>query len=116
MANTLDGLRRHKLLTKELEAKLPPLYSQEDVDDPQVVVKFFSPYSGWTWYVTEGGVSGTTGRYTFFGLVVGHEPELGYFDLEELSNATAWGGGPAVERDLYWTPQPLSAVKEKHGL
>lgn len=107
---TLDGLRKHKLLTKELERKLPPLYSQEDADDPVVVAKFFSPYNGWTWYATEGGVSPATGRFTFFGFVRGFEGELGYFDLEELEAATVFGGVPAVERDLYWTPMPLSAV------
>lgn len=108
---TLDGLRKHKLLTKELESKLPPLGSQEENPDPLVVVKFFSPYTGWTWYATEGGVSPVTGRFTFFGLVKGFETELGYFDLEELSEAKVFGRVPAVERDLYWTPIPLSEVR-----
>ena len=43
-----------KLLTKQIIDDLPPLYSQENVDDPMVVVKFFCPWSNWTWYVVEG--------------------------------------------------------------
>ena len=62
--------------------------------------KLFSPYSNWTWYVTE--MDPVTG--TCFGLVEGFETELGYFDLTELSEVTVLGGVPAVERDLYWEP------------
>ena len=43
-----------KLLIPELRASLPPLYSQENVPDPVVHAKFFTPDSNWTWYVTEG--------------------------------------------------------------
>jgi hypothetical protein len=47
------SLRRHdmKLLTEELRKKLPPLYSNEHVDDPLAIVKFFHPLSNWTWFV-----------------------------------------------------------------
>lgn len=107
---TLDGLRRHKLLPKDVAAKLPPLGATENEDDPLVVVKFFSPYTGWTWYATEGGISETTGEYVFFGFVRGFEGELGYFALSELEEATAFGGVPAVERDLYWKPAKLGDV------
>ncbi len=34
-----------QLLTKEVQAQLPRLYSQEYVTDPLVVVKFFTPWS-----------------------------------------------------------------------
>ena len=43
-----------KLLTDELRARLPPLYSQEAEAEPMVYAKFFMPGTGWTWYVTEG--------------------------------------------------------------
>jgi hypothetical protein len=39
-----------KLLTEELRKQLPPLYSQEQVKDPMVLVKFFHPMSSMTWY------------------------------------------------------------------
>jgi len=41
-----------KLLTDELRAKLPALYSQEHEADPVVYAKFFLPGTSWTWYVT----------------------------------------------------------------
>lgn len=115
MATTTEphqGLRRHQLLTAEDRRTLPALYSTERAEDPTVQVKFFSPYSNWTWYVLEGGVSPETGRYTFFGLVVGMETELGYFDLDELASATVFRGTPAVERDTSWRSTPLSAVRD----
>ena len=71
-----------KLLTAEILAKLPPLYSQENVADPMVWVKFFHPASNWTWYATE--FDPTEGM--FFGLVSGLEEELGYFSLAELES------------------------------
>ena len=43
-----------KLLTNTLRAVLPPLYSQGEVEDPTVWVKFFTPDSSWTWFATEG--------------------------------------------------------------
>tara|TARA_Y100000296_G_scaffold86129_1_gene124749 strand:+ start:192 stop:467 length:276 start_codon:yes stop_codon:yes gene_type:complete len=87
-----------KLLTKELKKKLPPLYANEDKKDPDAIVKFFTPFSNWTWYATE-----FDGEDLFFGLVDGHEKELGYFSLNELESL-----GSKIERDLYWKPTPLS--------
>ena len=43
-----------KLLTAELRARLPALYTQEKIKDPVVHIKFFTPDSNWTWYATEG--------------------------------------------------------------
>ncbi len=96
-----------ELLTKELRAKLPPLYANEQVDDPVAVVKFFTPWTDWTWYATE-----FDGDDTFFGLVQGLEEELGYFSLAELRDVQ----GPAglrIERDLYFNPTPLSKLRRK---
>lgn len=67
-----------RLLTKELERKLPKLYQTEDVPmlDKLALARFFHPVSGWEWYPIE-----FDGLDTFFGLVAGHETELGYFYL-----------------------------------
>lgn len=94
-----------KLLTKAIAKKLPKLYSQDNNPDPMLVVKFFTPDSNWTWYAIE-----FDGEDTFFGYVEGFEAELGYFSLSELSNARGPLGLP-IERDLYWHPKPLSAVR-----
>jgi hypothetical protein len=96
-----------KLLTKEIRDTLPPLRAQENVDDPIVHVKFFTPDAGWTWFVTEGSSEGDD--FMFFGYVIGLEEELGYFSLSELQAARG-PLGLAIERDLYFTPGPLSEV------
>jgi hypothetical protein len=95
-----------KLLTEELRAQIPPLYSTEKESDPIVYVKFFTPWSNWTWYVLE-----FDGEDIFFGYVKGFEAELGYFSLSELEGIRGpWG--LKIERDLYFTPKPLSEVKK----
>ena len=109
--DTHSGPRRHKLMTKELAATIPPLYANDGVEDDAVVarVKLFSPYNGWSWYITEWEAE--TGQC--FGLVEGFETELGYFDLTELSEVTAFGNVLAVERDLEWAPQTLGEIRRR---
>ncbi len=94
-----------KLLTKELRAKLPPLYSTEKDKDPTAVVKFFTPDSSWTWFATE-----FDGEDRFFGLVDGFDKELGYFSLSELASARGPLGLP-IERDRWFSPKPLSECR-----
>jgi hypothetical protein len=102
-----------KLLTKALRAKLPKLYATDHLGMKAVAqVKFFMPGTGWTWYATEfDGVS------TFFGLVIGHEMELGYFSLTELETVRNQMGLLA-ERDRGFKPttlEKLQAHYSKHG-
>ncbi len=94
-----------KLLTQEIEKKLPALGST-DGTDADVIVKFFTPDSSWTWFATEYDPE----RREFFGMVHGMEKELGYFSLDELEEARGPLGLP-IERDLHWEPKPLSEVK-----
>jgi len=93
------------LLTKAIEKKLPRPYSTENESDPLAVVKFFTPDSSWTWYATE-----FDGSDTFFGLVDGHEKELGYFSKSELESVRG-PMGLHIERDLYFKPTRLSELK-----
>jgi len=106
-------------LTKALLKTLPALYSQENTPDPMVMCKFFTPDAGWTWYAIEGSPVDANGYYDtdkpkvdflFFGLVSGLEVELGYFSLAELKRVRGAFGLP-VERDLYFEPTRLSAIK-----
>jgi Protein of unknown function (DUF2958) len=92
-----------KLLTDDVKARLPALYSQEEVPAAKVkvVAKFFTPDANATWYATEGGPEGDD--YRFFGwadLGVGCG-ELGYFMLSELSGLRGLLGFP-VERDEHF--------------
>ena len=91
------------MLTKEIEKKLPPLYSQEEVRDPLCLVKFFTRWTYWTWWVIEYSPEDRLS----FSYVQGQEDELGYFSLNELESIT----GPAglkIERDLYFQQKPIS--------
>ena len=76
------------LMTDEMLKRVPELYSQEDIDleDKVVHAAYIIPFrSNWTWYMTEYDRS--TGDA--FGLVVGFEPEWGYFNIEELKELNA---------------------------
>lgn len=110
-----------KLLTKEIERKLPPLYANEEcaADEVKVIAKFFLPSGRWTWYATE-----FDGDDTFFGFVVsgfGSDcDELGYFSLSELAalraplrlGNTEIPGAVKVERDRYFGDHTLAEVME----
>lgn len=95
-----------KLLTKAIENKLAkfPLYSQEDKKEKEVIVKFFHPWSGWRWYVTEGELN-EDGDWLFFGLVEGSENEWGYFTLSELM---ALNNPIPVERDKWFEGKKIN--------
>jgi hypothetical protein len=96
----------HDLIPSWLAAQLPSLYTQEGVDDPTVHVKLFTPDSSWTWFVLEYSPT----ERLCFGLVDGHEQELGYFAVDELESVRG-PLGLRIERDLYFTPCPLSQVR-----
>jgi len=96
----------HDLLPAWLAADVPALYSQEHTPDPVVRVKFFTPDSSWTWYVVEY----SSADRLCFGLVDGFDCELGYFSVDELESVRG-PLGLRVERDLWWKPVPLSAVR-----
>ena len=102
--------RGHQLMTQKLADTIPDLGANANVADCDDIIapaKLFSPYSNWTWYITE--MDPENGQC--FGLVEGFERELGYFDLTELAETTVFGGVPAVERDLYWEPKTLGEIK-----
>jgi hypothetical protein len=97
-----------KLLTAELRASIPLLYSQEHVplQDRIVYAKFFFPAGNWTWFVTEGEEDGEDFR--MFGYVIGFVEEWGYFSLIELQSICV--SGLTIERDLYFTSGTFQEV------
>jgi len=109
-----------KLITKKEERLLPPLYATEYAKDPICHVKLFAPVGHWTWYLMEYDPA----RKVAFAFVVGHVNELGYVSIAELQSIKVRSGiivngekvtfGLPIERDLYWTPKPLSQVRELH--
>lgn len=96
-----------KLIPNTLLEVIPNLYSTEDVKDPICHIKLFTPDSNWTWYIIE---TSKEDKNLCFGYVIGHESELGYFNLDELENLTGPLGLP-IERDTSFTPTLLSVLK-----
>ena len=92
-----------RLLPDDIAKSLPPLYATENDDDPKVFVKFFTPDSSWTWFVTEFDPE----QRLCFGMVHGLDHELGYFSLDELESVRGPLGLP-IERDLFFEPRPRS--------
>jgi hypothetical protein len=99
-----------RLLPDELTRTIPQLYATEKEKDPIVHVKFFTPDSGWTWLLTEYDPE----ERRCFGLVIGNERELGYFLLDELEAVRGPLGLP-IERDLHWSPRPLSQCEPRES-
>lgn len=76
------------LMTYEMLERVPELYAQEDVAlaDKEVHAAYIISFrSNWTWYMTEYDKESADA----FGLVLGIEPEWGYFNLEELKELNA---------------------------
>ena len=76
------------LMTDEMLERVPELYAQEDVSlaDKQVHAAYIIPFrSNWTWYMTEYDRESKDA----FGLVLGIQPEWGYFNLDELKELNA---------------------------
>jgi hypothetical protein len=94
------------LLTKADVSKIPDLYetAESKIEDSIAYVKFFTPWSNWTWYVME-----FDGENQCFGYVKGLEDELGYFSLRELE-ALQGPFGLRVERDASFQPKPFREI------
>lgn len=90
----------------ELRALVPPLHSQEGIDDPIVHLKFFTK-SGLIWYATEG--SPEENDFVFFGFVIGAEEEWGEFSLSELIACAR--SGLAIQRDVHFKPERFSHIR-----
>ena len=97
-----------RLMTKELEKRFLKVGSQEEVEDPVIVAKFFNPHGAGTWYATEYDPKDKM----FFGYVSifgDWNDEWGYFSLAELQSYVGpWGLG--IERDRYWDEAKESTV------
>jgi len=95
-----------KLLTKEILKQLPQLGETDNQIDPVAVVRFFNPCGIGTWWACE--FDPETG--IFFGKADLGFPELGSFSLQELESYVG-PLGLGIERDLYFTPKPISQCK-----
>jgi hypothetical protein len=101
-----------QLLTQQIKAGMPKLRETESIplDEKIARVKFFTPWTGWTWYGVE-----FDGEDLFWGLVDGDFVEWGYFSLRELQSARG-PLGLTIERDKFWEPKTIARVKAEEGL
>jgi hypothetical protein len=100
-----------KLLTKEIEKKLPGL-SDELGSDPIAQVHYFNPTGIGNWF----GMAYDPDSRIMFGYVSlfgDHNDELGDFSLIELEEFKGMFG-LGIERDLHWKPTPLSQIKAEY--
>lgn len=98
-----------RLLPPSVAATLPPLRSTEG-RDPLVLVKFFDPCGRWTLYVTEFDPVDRL-LFGYCRSPLGPDcDEYGYSSLDEIEE-TKNRLGLGMERDLHWTPCPLSKVR-----
>ena len=102
----------YQFFPDDLKAQMPKLYSQEGSKDPMVYSKWFTPWSSWSWYATEGEQQDE--QYICFGYVIGQDREWGYFSVTELESITG-PMGLKIERDIHFTPKPKSQVAEIHS-
>ena len=95
-----------KLLTKENLKALPAQGSTIGQGENAIAqVKFFTPWSNWTWYAVEYNPEAKL----FYGLVDGYDKEVGYFGLEELEDVIG-PMGLKIERDRYFDPTPIKEL------
>ena len=97
-----------KLITKEIQKKLPNLYAMESEDPSNVKVplKLFNPCGAATWFITE--MDPETGvMFGWCDLGMGM-PELGYVNLDELKSVRL-PFGLKIERDIHWNPNTTLA-------
>lgn len=97
-----------KLMTDELERRFAQVGSQEQVEDPLIIAKFFNPAGAGTWYATEYDPA----TRIFFGYVSIYgdwNDEWGDFSLDELESYRG-PFGLGIERDLYFGERRASEV------
>ncbi len=106
MREKYEAMRKHKLLTDALRARFKEL-GEQDIPNPVVVTKFFHPFSNWTWYA----IAYNEYNKQFFGLIDGHESELGYFSYQELEETIV--KGLPLERDCSFKETNLDEIRRQ---
>ena len=95
-----------KLLTKEITKKATEQFDKgSDLDDQMIIAKFFNPMGSWTWYLMN---LADDGDYAW-GIVDGHEVEMGSFSMNELQSVKL-PFGLGIERDMYFEPIPANEL------
>lgn len=104
-----------KLLTKKLETELRRKQTNiRNYDDAIVKAHWFNPSGAGDWFgieLVDGFDDIVFGYVSIFG---DWNDELGDFSLSELESIKLPPFGLGIERDLHWTPRPLSEIKKEY--
>lgn len=95
-----------KLMTKAIETAARKQYPLGDTLEQKVVAKFFDPCGNLTWYLMNQDPAEPD---YCWGIVEGHEVEMGSFNLSALQNYRG-GFGLGIERDKWFKPMPAREV------
>ncbi len=98
----------YKYILKSLASKIPKIGETADQSDPMAWVKLFTPDSDWSWHIVEYNPEDDVCN----GLVHGFETEWGSFSLAQIREIRGALGLP-VERDIHFTPRPVSECERQ---
>jgi hypothetical protein len=99
-----------KLMTKAIETAARAQYPMgADLDSQKVIAKFFNPTGSWTWYLLNQDPEDPD---YLWGIVSGHDVEMGSFSLSELQKFRGQFG-LGIERDIHFRPRPALEVWEQ---
>ena len=104
-----------KLLTKEIEAQLIKAEPDRPAEETPVVVKYFTPDAGASWYITEGEKL-EDGDWLLFGFADLGDREMAELGSVLLSQIESVRGGLGLkpERDMYYSGT-LADVLSQYG-
>ena len=88
-------------MTKAIKEQAEKQYEQGSDMEQMVVAKFFDAMGSWEWYL----MNMDRDENYCWGIVKGHEVEMGSFSLDELKSMQ-----PRIQRDLYFEPTPANEV------
>ena len=94
-----------KLITEETLNSLPRLHETESQRDKQLLLKLFTPWTYWAWYLAEYDPD----HRVAFGWVQGFEDKWGYISIDELESLRG-PYGLRVERDHDFKPIEYSRM------
>ena len=88
-------------MTKAIQEQAEKQYDEGSDMEQKVVAKYFDPMGSWKWFLMNKKKDDSY----CWGIVKGHEVEMGSFSLDELKSMQ-----PRIQRDLYFEPTPANEV------
>lgn len=98
------------LIPEKIRVKIPQLGEASQESDPMVWAKLTSATLGWTWYIVE--MQPVPPDAIFYGLAVGWDEQLDYFNLSDLEQIAAVEG-VSLTCDVAFEPCRLSVLRAR---